>query len=90
MPIYRSTYQTFFLSNARRVSVIGNFNHWDGRVTPMRSRGSGGIWEIFMPDLVPGGAWFTDMMSARPELSKPMIGLIMLGAMLSALMHTLP
>ena len=37
---------------------------------------------IFMPDLVPGGAGFTDMMSARPELSKPTIGLIMLGAML--------
>ncbi len=43
------------------------------------------IWltlAIFAPDLVPGGAWFTDLMSARPELSKPIIGLIMLGAML--------
>ena len=37
---------------------------------------------VFTPDLVPGGAWFTDAMSARPELSKPMIGLIMLCAML--------
>ena len=43
------------------------------------------IWlvlAVFAPDIVPGGAWFTDLMSARPELSKPTIGLIMLGAML--------
>src|SRR5262249_2676053 len=40
--------------NAQRVSVIGNFNHWDGRRHPMRNRGSSGIWEIFLPDLVQG------------------------------------
>jgi TRAP-type mannitol/chloroaromatic compound transport system permease large subunit len=40
------------------------------------------VLAIFAPDLVPGGEWFTQMMSAKPELSKPMIGLIMLGAML--------
>jgi 1,4-alpha-glucan branching enzyme len=34
--------------------VIGNFNHWDGRRHMLRSRGSGGIWEIFVPDLVQG------------------------------------
>ncbi|MGB1212349.1 MAG: TRAP transporter large permease subunit [Pikeienuella sp.] len=37
---------------------------------------------VFVPDVVPGGAWFSDIMSARPSLSKPIIGLIMLGAML--------
>ena len=37
---------------------------------------------IFAPDWVPGGAWFTDVMSMRPTISKPVIGLIMLGAML--------
>ncbi len=37
---------------------------------------------IFAPDVVPGGAWFTDLMSARPNLDKPTIGLIMLAAML--------
>ena len=36
------------------------------------------ILAIFAPDTVPGGAWFTDVMSARPNLSKPTIGLIML------------
>ena len=37
---------------------------------------------VFVPDIVPGGAWFTDVMKARPSLPKPTIGLIMLGAML--------
>jgi 1,4-alpha-glucan branching enzyme len=35
--------------SAERVSVIGDFNHWDGRVHPMRSRGGGGVWELFIP-----------------------------------------
>ncbi|MEO0990786.1 MAG: TRAP transporter large permease subunit, partial [Pseudomonadota bacterium] len=40
------------------------------------------ILAIFTPGIVPGGAWFTDLISTRPELSKPTIGLIMLLAML--------
>ncbi|MBN2545022.1 MAG: 1,4-alpha-glucan branching protein GlgB [Spirochaetes bacterium] len=40
--------------NAKRVSVIGDFNHWDGRYNQMRNRGSSGIWELFIPDLVEG------------------------------------
>lgn len=36
--------------NAKRVSLVGNFNNWDGRRNPMRNRGTGGIWELFMPD----------------------------------------
>ncbi|MEP3345670.1 MAG: TRAP transporter large permease subunit [Litoreibacter sp.] len=40
------------------------------------------ILAIFTPELVPGGEWFTDLMRAQPNLSKPTIGLIMLGAML--------
>jgi len=40
--------------NAKRVSVIGNFNHWDGRCNPMRNRGTSGIWELFIPDLQEG------------------------------------
>ncbi|MDH5423972.1 MAG: 1,4-alpha-glucan branching protein GlgB [Gammaproteobacteria bacterium] len=35
--------------NASRVSVIGEFNHWDGRLHPMRSRGVSGVWELFIP-----------------------------------------
>ncbi len=35
--------------NAERVSVVGDFNHWDGRQHPMRVRSSSGIWELFLP-----------------------------------------
>lgn len=40
--------------NAERVSVIGNFNQWDGRVHPMRVHGASGVWEIFIPGLGEG------------------------------------
>jgi len=40
--------------NAQRVSVVGNFNNWNGRRHPMRVRGSSGIWELFIPGLVDG------------------------------------
>ena len=40
--------------NALRVSVVGNFNFWDGRVHPMRLRGETGIWELFIPGLDEG------------------------------------
>jgi 1,4-alpha-glucan branching enzyme len=39
--------------NAQRVSVVGDFNRWDGRCHPMRARGVG-VWELFIPDLAPG------------------------------------
>jgi 1,4-alpha-glucan branching enzyme len=39
---------------ARRVSVVGNFNHWDGRYHPMRSLGASGVWELFVPGLGEG------------------------------------
>lgn len=35
--------------NAERVSVVGEFNNWDGRIHPMRSHGSCGVWELFIP-----------------------------------------
>jgi 1,4-alpha-glucan branching enzyme len=37
--------------NARSVSVVGDFNSWDGRLHPMRTLGSSGIWELFVPDV---------------------------------------
>jgi 1,4-alpha-glucan branching enzyme len=40
--------------SARSISVVGDFNSWDGRLHPMRSLGSSGIWELFVPD-VPDG-----------------------------------
>jgi hypothetical protein len=40
--------------NARRVSVVGPFNNWDGRAHPMRLRHGVGVWELFLPGLEPG------------------------------------
>jgi 1,4-alpha-glucan branching enzyme len=40
--------------SARRVSVVGDFNLWNGRAHPMRALGASGIWEIFVPGLVAG------------------------------------
>jgi 1,4-alpha-glucan branching enzyme len=43
--------------NARRVSVVGDFNDWDGRRHPMRLRHEGGVWELFVPELERGGRY---------------------------------
>ena len=40
--------------NAERISVVGDFNQWDGRVHAMRVRGGSGIWELFIPGLEAG------------------------------------
>ncbi len=43
--------------SAERVSLVGDFNQWDGRRNPMRPRGASGIWEIFMPGLGEGALY---------------------------------
>ena len=43
--------------NAQRVSVIGDFNQWDGRAHPMRKLVPSGIWELFVPDLTDGACY---------------------------------
>ena len=53
--------------NANRVSVVGDFNQWDGRSYPMQSRGGTGIWELFIPDL---GEWEKYKYEIRPRDSK--------------------
>src|SRR5713101_6903570 len=40
--------------NAERVSVVGDFNYWDGTRHPMRSLGNSGVWEIFIPKMKAG------------------------------------
>ena len=42
---------------ARRVSVVGDFNNWDGRYHMMRTLGASGIWEIFIPGIRPGARY---------------------------------
>lgn len=43
--------------NAKKVSVVGDFNEWDGRRHPMRLWQDGGVWELFVPGLQPGGRY---------------------------------
>lgn len=43
--------------NAQRVSVVGNFNNWDGRRHPMRLLGTSGIWELFIPGVGEGNIY---------------------------------
>src|SRR4029077_4262491 len=51
---FRGVHFAVWAPNAQRVSVVGDFNHWDGRRHPMRNCGTSGIWELFIPDLVQG------------------------------------
>jgi 1,4-alpha-glucan branching enzyme len=54
--------------NARRVSVVGDFNAWDGRRHPMRRRVECGVWELFLPGLAPGAVYKFEIKSSWGEL----------------------
>jgi 1,4-alpha-glucan branching enzyme len=54
--------------NARSVSVVGDFNSWDGRLHPMRSMGSSGIWELFIPDVGPRTKYKFELRARSGEL----------------------
>ncbi|MDD5200508.1 MAG: 1,4-alpha-glucan branching enzyme, partial [Terrimicrobiaceae bacterium] len=50
----RGVHFSVWAPNAQRVSVVGDFNHWDGRVHPMRKMVPAGVWEIFIPEAPEG------------------------------------
>ena len=54
--------------NARRVSVVGDFNAWNGCQHPMRNRGSTGIWELFIPDLPQGSIYKYEIKAQNGEV----------------------
>ncbi len=54
--------------NAKRVSVVGDFNDWNGRKHPMRLRGMSGIWELFIPELQEGNLYKFEVQSQRGHL----------------------
>jgi 1,4-alpha-glucan branching enzyme len=54
--------------NAARVSTVGDFNHWDGRVHPMRSLGSSGVWEIFVPGAAAGQRYKFEILTRYGEI----------------------
>jgi 1,4-alpha-glucan branching enzyme len=51
------THFAVWAPSARRVSVVGDFNHWDGRRGVMRRRGATGVWEIFWPHVGDGARY---------------------------------
>ena len=53
----RGTSFAVWAPNARSVRVVGDFNRWDGSVHPMRSLGSAGVWELFVPDVAEGNRY---------------------------------
>ncbi|MFL5859975.1 MAG: 1,4-alpha-glucan branching protein GlgB, partial [Solirubrobacteraceae bacterium] len=53
---------------ARAVSVVGDFNSWDGRLHAMRTLGSSGVWELFLPEAEPGTRYKYEIVGADGEL----------------------
>jgi 1,4-alpha-glucan branching enzyme len=53
---------------AQRVSVLGDFSTWDGRVFPMRSLGASGVWEIFLPEVVPGTLYKYEILTRAGDI----------------------
>ncbi|TDR89750.1 1,4-alpha-glucan branching protein GlgB [Enterovirga rhinocerotis] len=61
--------------NARRVSVVGGFNNWDGRRHPMRRLHDSGVWALFLPGLGSGERYKYELLGAdgeRHEKADPM------------------
>jgi 1,4-alpha-glucan branching enzyme len=54
--------------NAKRVSVVGDFNRWDGRRHVMRHRAGAGLWEIFIPELEPKTVYKFEIIGAQGTL----------------------
>ncbi len=50
--------------NARAIRVAGDFNHWDSQAHPMRSLGSSGVWELFIPDVADGSKYKFNILGA--------------------------
>jgi len=55
--------------NAKRVSVVGSFNGWDGRRHPMRLRRECGVWEIFLPHVSKGDLYKFEIWNARDAIT---------------------
>ncbi len=65
--VRRGVHFAVWAPNARRVSVVGDFNAWDGRVHPMRALVTSGLWEIFLPDLGVGDRYKFEVVTARNQ-----------------------
>jgi 1,4-alpha-glucan branching enzyme len=64
----RGVYFAVWAPNAARVSVVGDFNFWDGRVHSMRKLMPSGVWEIFIPGVPEGAHYKYEIKTQRGEL----------------------
>ena len=64
----RGTAFAVWAPSARAVSVVGDFNSWDGRLHAMRSMGPGGVWEIFLPGVEAGARYKFELVAQDGEL----------------------
>ena len=80
--------------NAERVSVVGNFNGWDGRIHPMRCRREAGVWEIFLPGVGPGALYKYEILGAggrlQPLKADPLAFAAELRPATASVVHGLP
>jgi 1,4-alpha-glucan branching enzyme len=64
----RGTAFTVWAPAARAVSIVGDFNSWDGRLHAVRALGASGIWELFLPGVEAGARYKHEILTAAGEL----------------------
>lgn len=64
----KGTYFAVWAPHARRVSVVGDFNMWDGNLHPMQIQPKGGIYELFIPDVEPGAVYKYQILTRYGEI----------------------
>lgn len=64
----KGTYFAVWAPHARAVSVVGNFNMWDGRLHPMRTLEVSGIYELFLPGVEPGAIYKFQILTRKGDI----------------------
>ena len=64
----KGTYFAVWAPHARRVSVVGDFNMWDGTLNPMQMMQTSGIYELFIPDVAPGAVYKYQILTRDGEI----------------------
>ena len=64
----KGTYFSVWAPDARRVSVVGDFNMWDGALNPMQIHPASGIYELFIPDVFPGAVYKFQILTRYGEI----------------------
>ena len=64
----KGTYFAVWAPHARRVSVVGDFNMWDGSLNPMQMMQTSGIYELFIPDVAPGAVYKYQILTREGEI----------------------